>query len=193
MAEVVTTNLIQGQGWLYHAPFGTAEPADTAFATVPDDADWTEVGGTKDGVNLKVAEEWAAMEVDQIVDVPGRRRTKREFMIETNIAEGTLENLKLAMNGGTIAAAGTAATAHRTLTPDYADAATQPNYAALILDGYAPEGNVRRVVGRKMLSIEGTEFAYNKAEMTVLKVSFAGHYVSKTIAPFKVVDGEPTA
>lgn len=192
MAEVVTTNLIQGQGWLYHAPFGAAEPADTAFATAPI-APFVEVGGTKDGVNLKVAEEWAAMEVDQIVDVPGRRRTKREFMIETNLAEGTLENLKLAMNGGAIATGGLTTTAHRTLTPDFADAATQPNYAAIICDGYAPEGNVRRVIGRKMLSIEGTEFAYNKADMTVLKVSFAGHYVSKTIAPFKVIDGEPTA
>lgn len=192
MGEVITTNLIQGPGWLYTAPFGSTEPIDTAVATDPA-SPWVTLGGTKDGVNLKVTEEWTELEVDQIVDIPGRRRTKREFVIETNLAEGTLENLQIAMNGGTVASGGTGATAFRSLTPDYADSASQPDYTAIIVDGYAPEENRRRIIGRKMLSIEGTEWAYGKKDMAVLKVSLAGHYVSKTIAPFKIVDAEPTA
>src|SRR3546814_10945908 len=39
---------------------------------------------------------------DLVVDIPGRRLTKREFKLNTNLAEPTLENYQLASNGGTI-------------------------------------------------------------------------------------------
>lgn len=187
--SVVTTNLILGPGTLYKGAFGATEPADTAVASAPDSGTWTDCGGTSDGLNLSINQEYTELAVDQIVDVPERRMTKREFTIGTNLAEATLENLTLALNSAvTAGSGGTGATSYESLTAVNTDSATQPTYAALIVDGYAPSGQQRRVIGRKMLSTGNVSFAYSKENQTVFAVTFSGHYVSSAVAPFKVVD-----
>lgn len=185
---VSATNLILGPGALYTGPFGSAEPADTAVATQPPGAPFVDVGGTKDGVELTVAQEFTELEVDQIVDMVGRRLTKREFMVKTNLAEATLENLAVCMNAGAVTPGGTGATAFASLEPAYATSATQPDYKALILDGYAPNSKPRRVIVRRALSTDDVEFAYSKEDQTVFSVTFSAHWVSPSIAPFKLVD-----
>jgi len=181
---VDVTNLIAGPGTLYTGAFGATEPADSAVNTTPSASTWTDVGATQDGVNLNVIQEFFELEVDQIVDVPGRRLTKRDLQIQTNMAEPTLANLALALNGGTV----TASASYSTYDPSDDTSATQPTYKALIFDGYAPEGLRRRVVARKALSIEGVESAYKKDEQTLFPVTFACHYVSTSIKPFRVID-----
>jgi hypothetical protein len=180
---VTAANLIMGPGTLYAADFGTVEPADTAVGTAP--ADFEDVGGTQDGVTLTLAQEYTELEVDQIVDVPGRRLTKREFTLETNMAEPTLENLAVAMNAGDV----TTGTGFKSLEPVEGNSATQPNYKALIFDGFAPGGFPRRVIVRKALSTDDVEFAYSKEDQTVFSVTFSAHYVSSSIKSFKIVDG----
>lgn len=186
---VVTTNLIQGPGTLYSGAVGATEPADTAVATAPDSGTWTDLGGTTDGLNLSITQEYTELAVDQIVDVPERRMTKREFTVSTNLAEATLDNLALALNDEvTAGSGGTGATSYASLTAVNTDAAAAPTYKALIVDGLAPSGQRRRFVGRRMLQVGAVAFAYKKDTQTVFTVSFAGHYVSSVIAPFKVVD-----
>ncbi len=184
---VTATNLIQGPGTLYTGDFGETEPADTAVASAPG-GDWTDVGGTQDGVSLNIEQEYAELEVDQVVDIPGRRLVKRDMQVVTNLAEPTLDNLALVLNGGTLGSGGTGGTAYESYEPDAATSATQPNYKALLFDGYAPNGKQRRVIVRKVLSIEPIETAYKKDEMTLFPVTFAAHWVSASIKPFKVVD-----
>ncbi|MDQ3760972.1 MAG: hypothetical protein M3460_04535 [Actinomycetota bacterium] len=181
---VTATNLTQGPGTLYTGAFGVSEPADTAVASPPG-AGWTDAGGTNDGVTLNVMQEFSELSVDQIVDVPGRRLTKRDMSIATNLAEPTIENLALSMNGGTTATGA----GYKSLEPGYATSATQPTYKALLFDGYAPGGFVRRVILRKGLNTSNVEFAYKKDTQTFFTVSFNAHYVSSSIAPFKVIDG----
>lgn len=185
---VTATNLTMGPGTLYHGDFGATEPAD--IDTTPDAGDWTDVGGTTDGVTLSINQEYTELAVDQIVDVPGRRLTKREFTLGTNLAEPTLANLALALNGGEITpvAPGAGTPGSDTYDPTGGSSATQPTYAALLFDGYAPGGFPRRVLGRKMLQTENVEFAYSKDGQTVYSVSFAGHFVSSSIKPFRIVD-----
>ena len=186
---VTTTNLIQGPADLYSGAFGATEPADTAFASVPDDGAWTDLGGTEGGVTLSVNQEYAEMEVDQLVDTPERRMTKREFTIATSLAEGTLANLTLALNAlVTAGSGGTGGTAYHSLTAATGSSATRPTYAALIADGLAPEGNRRRWIGRKMLQTGNVSTAYSKGDKSVIPVTFSGHYVSPSVAPFKLVD-----
>lgn len=181
---VTATNLIMGPGTLYVATFGTAEPADSTIATAP--ASYTDVGGTQDGVSLAITQEYAEMEVDQLVDVPGRRLTKRVFTLETNLAEPTLAMLKVALNnGGTITTAAGVSSAYE---PDAGDTTVNPSYSALIFDGFAPGGFRRRVIIRKALQTEDVEFAYAKGDQTVLSVAWEAHYVSSSIKPFKIVD-----
>lgn len=178
---VTTTNLIMGPGELYTAAFGAAEPA--TVVTAPAVA-WTNVGGTMDGVTLNISQEFTELEVDQVVDVPGRRLTKREMTIETNLAEPTLENFAIALNQ----AAPVTVTNEKTLEATNTAAAFTPTYTALLFDGIAPNGKRRRFIVRRALSTEGVETAYQKDEQTVLAVTWSAHYVSSSVAPFKIVD-----
>lgn len=181
--SVTATNLTLGPGTLYRGAFGAQEPADTAVNGTPAASAWTDVGGTTDGVTLTINMEYAELAVDQIVDVPGRRLTKRDLQLETNLAEPTLENLSLSMNGGTAASG----SGFSSLEPTFDTSATQPDYSALILDGFM--GSLRRrIFVRKTLSTDNVEFAYTKDEQTVFTVTFSAHYVSPSIAPFKIVD-----
>ena len=186
---VTTTNLIAGPAVLYTGAFGATEPTDALVNTTPAASTWTDAGGTNGGVTVTISREFLEMDVDQLVDVPGRRLTKRDTRIKTNLAEGTMANLKMALNGGTI----TASAAYQTYEPDDTVAATQPPYAAVLMDGYAPQSAAaatlrRRVVVRKVLSVEDIESEYKKDDMTFIPVEFAAHYVSASIKPFRVID-----
>ncbi len=187
---VVVTNLTQGPGTLYTGAFGVAEPAETAVAlAAAPGAGWTDVGGTSDGSQVSIAQEFAELEVDQVVDVPGRRITKRDVTLSTNLAEPTLENLAVAMNSGTVSTVDT--TLVKKLVPSAETSVTQPTYKALLLDGFAPRQLRRRIIVRKVLSTNNVEFAYKKDEQTVFSVTWSAHYVSTSITPFVIYDDNP--
>lgn len=182
--SVTTTNLIQGPATLYSGAFSATEPADTAINTTPAASSWSDLGGTQDGVKLSVDQTYSELEVDQITLRVGSRLTKQDFTIETSLAEATLENLSLVLNGGTAASGA----GFKSFDPNVTSSATQPNYFALILDGYAPNQFRRRVIGRRMLNTDSVELAYTKDKQTLIPAKFAGHYVSNSITPFHIVD-----
>jgi len=66
--------------------------------------------------------------------------------------------------------------------------ATQPTYKAVLFDGFGPGGKRRRVIVRKVLSVGDIASVDSKTDQKVFAVSFAGHYVSSTVKPLKVVD-----
>lgn len=179
-----TTNLTAGPGTLWTAAFGATEPADSTINAAYSGSAFTDVGATQDGVTLNVEREFFELEVDQVIDVPGRRLTKRDLQIVTNLAEPTLANLAIALNGGTV----TASASYSTYDPADDNAATQPTYRAVMFEGWAPRGFRRRVIARKCLSIEQVGTAYKKDGQTLFPTSFACHYVSPSIKPFRVID-----
>lgn len=184
---VTVANLIAGPGTLYTGAFGATEPAASAVGSAPASATWGDLGGTLDGAAFKVNNEYFELEVDQLVDVVGRRLEKREISIETQLAEATLTNLSYALNGGTVASTAT----HSTYDPEDASSVTQPNYRAFILDGYAPAASAaktRRIVVRRGLVTSETELVYKKDEQTVIPVEIFGHYVSSSTKPFQIID-----
>lgn len=181
---VVATNLIMGPADLYIGNVGATEPLDTAVNTTPAASSWTDLGGTQDGVKMTVDQTYTPLEVDQIVDEPGARLTKRLFTIETNLAEATLENLRYLLNDGTAASGA----GFKSYEPVYASSATQPTYRAVILDGYAPNQLRRRFVIRKCLSNDKVETTYKKDSQTLFTVKWQGFYVSPSVAPFKIID-----
>lgn len=174
---VTTTNLIQGPATLYIGAFGVAEPLTVADAP---GAGWTDVGGTKEGVELSVAKEFAVLEVDQLIDEVGRTVTKRTVSIKTSLAEATLANLAHALNE--------AAPAAQVLEPTADLTSFSPAYKAILLDGIAPGGFRRRIIVRKALSTDSVASAYKKDGMTLVPVTFTGHYVSASIKPYKIED-----
>jgi hypothetical protein len=182
--SITATNLILGPGTLYNGLFGATEPADTAVNTTPAASAWTDMGATDGGVTLTIDQKYTELTVDQVVDSLGRRLTQREILIDTNLAEPTLANLSLSINGGTAATGA----GFSSLDPLNVTSATQPNYFAVILDGYAPAGFRRRLIVRKALNIASIKSMYAKDKESYIPVSFAGHYVSNSITPFHVVD-----
>lgn len=182
-------NLVLGPGDLYVGDFGATEPADAEYGEPPNASDWTDVGGTMDGVNFQQNLEFTQLEVDQTIDAPESRATKREFKLVTNLAEPTLENYKLASNGGTISTVGLPEAAYSKFEPDTdSTSGTRPNYKAMIFDGPGPSGKQRRFLGRKMLQVGNVEYAYHKEEQTVLTCEFLGHAVSRTVKPYYYID-----
>ena len=174
---VTSTNLIQGPATLYTGVFGATEPATVS---APPGAAWTDVGGTKDGVEVTVADEYAVLDVDQIIYEIARRRTKRVVSVKTSLAEATLANLALSI-------ANTAPAAN-VLTADDGLAAFSPAYGALLIDGIAPGGFRRRIIIRKTLPTDSVGMAYKKDGQTLLPVTWTLHWVSPSIAPFKIED-----
>lgn len=174
---VTSTNLIQGPATLYTGIFGATEPA--TIATTPATG-WTDVGGTKDGVELGIADEYAVLDVDQIIYEIARRRTKRVVTVKTSLAEATLANLALSV-------ANTAPVAN-VLTADDTVTAFAPAYGAVLLDGIAPGGFRRRVIVRKTLPTDSVGIAYKKDGQTLIPVTWTGHWVSTSIPPFKIED-----
>src|SRR3546814_17073308 len=83
---------------------------------------------------------------DLVVDIPGRRLTKREFKLNTNLAEPTLENYQLASNGGTISTG----SGFKAYDPTQDNSGATPTYKALIFDGFGPNSLKRRVIARRV-------------------------------------------
>ena len=174
---VTGTNLIQGPATLYTGIFGATEPA--TVSTAPG-AGWADVGGTKDGVELQINDEYAVLDVDQIIYEIQRRRTKRVVAIKTQLAEGTLANLAIAV-------ANTAPTADK-LEADDGLTAFAPAYGAVLMDGIAPGGFRRRVIVRKTLPTDSVGTAYKKDSQTLIPVTFTAHWVSASVRPFVIED-----
>lgn len=187
--SVTVSNLILGPGTVYTGAFGATEPFDYNVNLAPPTSSWTDIGGTLNGVTLSVDQQYTELMVDQLVDSIGRRLTKREFLVVTQMAEPTLNNLSIALNGSTSATGATSAGGtYQTLEPLYATSATQPTYIAMTIDGYAPSSLRRRAIFRRMLSTAKVDTSMDKAKQTVFTVTFNGHYVSSVIAPIHLVD-----
>lgn len=183
------TNIIAGAADLFTGPFGTTEPVDTTVGTTAPAAPWVNLGGTDDGVTLNVAHEWFEKRMDQVIDVPGRVKTSRAITIATNLVEGTLDNLRLALSeASAVTTGGTGPTAWQALELTGDDSGVEPPYTALILRGRAPNGKRRLFIARKVLQTEDVESAYKKDDQWLIPVTFSAHWVSSSIRPFRIVE-----
>jgi len=185
MPNVVTaSNLTMGPGDIYSGLVGAVEPLDASVNVVPAASAWSGLGGTDGGVKVTINQAYQELEVDQIVDVVGRRKTKRELTLGTNLAEPTMENLILSLNESPAISGAN----YKQMEPTNDNSASQPLYYAVLFDGYAPAGFRRRIIGRRVLSTNNLAFEYGKKGQTEYAVEFSCHYVSSVIKPWKVVD-----
>jgi len=186
-ATVTATAVLAGPGQIFTGAFGAAEPADTAVNSAPAASAWTDCGSTNDGLMVTVNMDFFELEVDQVPDVVGRRLTKRDAQVSTNLAEGTLANLALTLNDSTSATGAGFAS----LTPAFGQSAMFPTSKAVIVDGWAPTtttAKTRRFIARKVMSISNVETAYKKDGQYLLPVTFGAMYVDASTAPFKWID-----
>ena len=99
-----STNIIVGAAALFVADTTLDANSLTAFNsaksfkdTLSDDADYTNVGYTMNGLELQFQPDFGEVQVDQILDVAKLYKQGMQVSLATAFAEATLENLLLAL------------------------------------------------------------------------------------------------
>lgn len=191
---VNASNLVLGPARLYVAAFGSTEPTDASVTpngpTTPPSAPWTDVGGTDGGVMFEVDNTYTDLQVDQLTMNVGARLTAMKMTVTTKLAEMTLTNLQTALNSIGTSSSGSG---YSTLDIPVGSTSTQPSYAALIIDGWAPTlssgaAALRRVIVRKVLSQVKATLSYDKKTQQSLDCTFTAYYVSNSVNPIHIVD-----
>jgi hypothetical protein len=184
MGIVTPGNVAMGPGTLYVGDFGATEPAGDAvgIAQTPG-VDFTDVGGTLGGLSIALNQDIKDLEFDQLNMAVGGRITKQEAIFSAKLAEMTLDNLVLAMNGGTL----TSGSGYDAYDPDTGGSENEPDYKAIIFDGFGARGLRRRVILRKCLNTENLEVEATKDGQQVYAVKFKAYYVSSVIKPYRIL------
>jgi len=189
---LTVTNLVVGPADLYYGAEGTTEPAYSAIASPPG-AGWTDVGMTADGtaILLEIDQTITDFGCEQVIDRIGGRTTKRVIQVTATLQEATLQNMQLALNQlATI----TEGVGYSVLDPITANAASQPTYMALLIDGWAPTTGTtetacrRRIVVRKCLSSSKVDQEFEKTKPVLYSTTWSGYLVSPGVAPFEITD-----
>jgi hypothetical protein len=185
-------NLVLGPATMYVAPFGTTEPLDSTITPSPGppSSPWTDVGGTDGGVMLEVDGTYTDLSIDQVIMPVGSRLTDLKASVTTKMSEITFANLQTALNGILSIGSGSGyATAELTVT----SVATQPIYAALLIDGWAPFLSTglparRRCIIRKVLSTPKAILTYDRKTQESVDVVMSAYFVSNSVNPIHWVD-----
>lgn len=178
---IVSGDIMVGPGKIYTAPVGTDDSLVIA-TSVPSYTGWTYAGLTDGGVDFSIEKTYANHTVDQSPDWVASTITERHALAATNLVTTTLANLQLGLNSGTV----TTGANWDTYTPITDLIATQETYTALLIVGNTLAGKIRMLGVRRCLSVDKLSMPFKKDSKTMYSVSWAGHFVSDTVAPFVV-------
>jgi len=187
-------NLVLGPARLYVNSFGAAEPADSAVTPngylTPPGGSWVDVGATDGGVNLEVDLTYTGLTADQVIMELGARLTDLKASVTAKLSEMTLNNLNTALNSILSLGSGSG---YQTGDLNVGTPATQPSYAALCIDGWAPMTAAgtpalgRRIV-RKVLSQTKVAETFDKKSQAGYECSWQVYYISPSLAPIHWVN-----
>ena len=141
--------LALGPGYLFYAPLGTADPANTVTGSVFTDdwpAEWLLVGATETGHTFNHQLNTDPVEVAEYLQPIAYEPTGVAETVEFSMAQIKADTWKLALNGGTITTTGTAATTLKKLSPP------TPSDIVRIMLGWESRDNTERVVWRRCLN-----------------------------------------
>lgn len=196
--EVVTLaiqvkNLVMGPARIYWAPYGTAEPADATVTgdgwLVPPPAPWLDLGGTNGGCNLEIDTTYTAKVVDQIIMDAGATLTDLKMSVTAPLAEISDQNMAVGLNGIIESGQGEGYLTMEIMDGTYA---SQPQYSALILDGWGPEldtgaPTLRRSIVRKVLSQAKVSLAHDRKTQQKIDTTWQAYFVGEGIRPVHIV------
>lgn len=191
--SVNSANLVLGPARIYWAPMGTTEPADVAVTNdgwlTPPPSPWTDFGGTDGGVNLEVDTTYTSLTVDQVIMDVGARLTEIKMSVTAPLAEITDANMAVALNNITENGSGEG---YLTLDIPVGSSATQPDYSALVIDGWGPltatgSPTLRRAIVRKVLSQAKVTLTADKKTQQKLECTFNAYYIGQGVAPIHIV------
>ena len=180
-------NIVQGPAYFYIAPFGSAEPADSAATVVggPPGGVWVDAGFTETAVAIEEDQTWTDLKVQQVPMAVGARLTDYIVTVKTQMSEISVNNLTTVLNGLTTV---TVSSSYTTIDRIQTNSATQPAYAAVIVDGWGPtlaSGQAARWrhTIRKVISKPKIMRNYELTKKVVYDVTLQGYWVSPSISP----------
>jgi hypothetical protein len=181
-----STNIIVGAAALFVAdttldansltPFVNSE---TFRETLADDADYTNVGYTMNGLELNFQPDFGEVQVDQILDVAKLYKQGMQVNLATAFAEATLENLLLALAYSDSKLTGNKSTSNgRALDLSAGDIGECPVERGIVAVGpgtgdCVDSAYVERVyTAYRALSIENVTVSAKRDEASMFEVSF---------------------
>ena len=183
-----STNIIVGAAALFVADTtltpGTLEAfvnGESYKETLADDAAYTNVGYTMNGLEMQFQPDFGEVQVDQILDVAKLYKQGMQVNLATAFAEATLENLLLALaaNSDDLGAVGGKITsAGQTLNLSAGDIGECPVERAIVAVGpgtgdCADSPYIERIyVAYRALSIENVTVSAKRDEASMFEVSF---------------------
>jgi len=121
MPTTAVPTLLQDPGYLFWAPLASTEPTNTVVGSVFTDtwpAAWISLGATEAGSTFNYSSEIEAVRVAEFFDPIRYATTERSGSISFALASWTLQNLKRALNGGSVTVvSGTGATTLSSYSP----------------------------------------------------------------------------
>jgi hypothetical protein len=202
-----SNNIIVGAAALFIADTTlTPNTLETAVAnesfreTLADDASYTNVGYTMNGLELQFQPDFGEVQVDQLLDVAKLYKQGMQVNLATAFAEATLENLLLALAYGDSQLSGTKSTsAGQALNLSAGEIGECPVERGIVAVGpgtgdCADSAYVERVYSAyRALSIENVTVSAKREEASMFEVSFRllpedgsgsyGKIVDRTWAP----------
>jgi hypothetical protein len=181
-----STNIIVGAAALFVADT-TLTPAtleayvgnESFRETLSDDAAYTNVGYTMNGLELQFQPDFGEVQVDQILDVAKLYKQGMQVNLATAFAEATLENLLLALAFSSDQLTGNKATSNgQTLNLSAGDLGECPVERGIVAVGpgtgdCADSAYVERVYSAyRALSIENVTVSAKRDEASMFEVSF---------------------
>ena len=181
-----STNIIVGAAALFVADTtltpGTLENFSTEVSfreTLSNDADYTNVGYTMNGLELQFQPDFGEVQVDQILDVAKLYKQGMQVNLATAFAEATLENLLLALAFTDAQLTGNKAThSGRVLNLSAGELGECPVERGIVAVGpgtgdCATSADVERVyTAYRALSIENVTVSAKRDEPSMFEVSF---------------------
>jgi hypothetical protein len=181
-----STNIIVGAAALFIADTTLTPSTLEAFSTeesfketLADDAGYTNVGYTMNGLELQFQPDFGEVQVDQILDVAKLYKQGMQVNLATAFAEATLENLLLALAFNSDELSGTVAThTGRTLNLSGGDIGECPVERGIVAVGPGTGDCVdspfveRVYTAYRALSIENVTVSAKRDEASMFEVSF---------------------
>lgn len=181
MATIHSEFIITGSAELFLAPKNTPMPVlpTTPNGNIQLDAAWQTVGSTDAGLEFNYNPTFKNIMVDEVMSAIKTIKTAEEMMISASLAEATLKNLNLAINGATLSssAATNSAAGYTKLTVGGSQQYTE--YALLVI-GPGPlvtengqsYTTTRFLHGYRVYSTAKIKQAYKKDDKVMIPVEF---------------------
>lgn len=161
MPSTAVPNILTDPGYLFWAPLLSAEPTNTVVGSKFTDSwpvAWISLGATEDGSAFTYETTVEPITVAEFFDPIRYSTTERAGNFAFNLADYTMNNLKRAFNGGTLATvSGAGATLLSSLVPP------TPGNEVRAMIGWESLDNTMRIICYQTINSGSITSAYRKA------------------------------